>query len=145
MKQLLTEVPWQQLVAALVTCCSLIATLLVSRTNRWLREHLERERIASDKQISEIQERELRRSNATVKTLAEASSGAERVTLDSLLSNELEDFSLESSLPPSVPPPEFLPSTPTSRASSAARKHDWLDDEDVTELPFSPRSPRGSK
>lgn len=143
MKELLHEVPWQQLVAGLVTCCSLIASWILSRTNRWLRAHLERERIASDKQISEINERELRRSNATVKTLAEASSGAERVTLESLLPDELTDFSLESSLPPSAPPPAFLPSTPTSPASATRVRDDWLEDEDVTEIPY--RSPRGSK
>lgn len=123
---LLATVSWQPLLAALVSFCSLLSTLIVTRTNRWLRELLERERLASEKQLADMHERELLRSNATLRTLSESSANAERVTLESLLSNELRDFTLESSPTPydlsdevtalrhpsSYPPPEHRGSKP---------------------------------
>lgn len=102
---------------------------------------MEREKIASEKQIAEIHARELLRSNGTLRTLSEASASGERVTLESLLSDEQRDFSVPSSHEPFDPqrtPREFLPSRPISR-TPAGNRADWLEDEDVTEL----RSPRG--
>lgn len=155
MKQLLETVSWRPLLEALVTCCSLISTLLVSRANRWLRAHLEREKLANEKQIADMHERELLRSNATLRVLTETSASAERVTLESLLSNEQADFTLESSDAPSVPAPRAAtrpglgPLKPTSRASGSRRATDWSDDEDVTmQAPpstYPPPWPSGSK
>lgn len=156
MKQLLETVSWRPLLEALVTCCSLISTLLVSRANRWLRAHLEREKLANEKQIADMHERELLRSNATLRVLTETSASAERVTLSSLLENEQEDFSLESSDAPSRPAkpfgsthPGLGPLPPTSRTSGSRRAMGWDEGEDVTtQAPpstYPPPWPSGSK
>lgn len=151
MKQLLDTVSWQPLLAALVTCFSLLSTLLVSRTNRWLRVLLERERQASERQIAEIHERELQRHNETLRTLCASSEKGERTTLESLLSDERQDFSLESSHAPSPssPPREFIPPPHTSRASGSRRATDWSDDDERTvqrhPSSYPPFSPQGSK
>lgn len=154
MSQLLETVSWRPLVEALVTCCSLMSTLLVSRANRWLREHLEREKLANEKQIADMHDRELLRSNATLRTLTETSASAERVTLESLLSNEQADFSVLSSDAPSTPTPRAAtrpglgPPTPTSRTSGSRRSLDWSDDSEITaQAPISsypPPEPQGS-
>lgn len=154
MKQLLETVSWQPLIGALVTCCSLIATLLMSRTNRWLRKLLADEQLANEKQIAALHERELLRSNATLRVLTETSESAERVTLESLLSNERADFSVESSPEPSTwapseRPRDPAPLKPTSRASGSHKATDWSDDDEPTApAPISsypPPWPRESK
>lgn len=151
MKQLLDTVPWQPLLAALVTCFSLLSTLLVSRTNRWLRVLLERERQASERQIAEIHARELQRHNETLRTLCASSEKGERITLESLLSDERQDFSLESSHAPSQSSSrsEFIPPPPTSRASGSRKALDWTgDDEDTIQRhpsSYPPQWPLGSK
>lgn len=134
MQALLETASWQPLLAALVTFCSLLSTLLVSRTNRWLRVLLERERLASEKQIEEIHARELKRHNETLRTLCATSEQGERVTLESLLSDEQADFSLESSHEPSVANQnsEFIPPAPISRASGSRQAEDWDDAEERT-------------
>lgn len=157
MKALLDTVLSRPFIEALVTCCSLVGTLLVTRTNRWLRALLEHERIASEKQIADIHERELRRSNETLRILSQASEPAEPPTLESLLGDERQDFSLESSATRSFPWPKQNPATlpglgrltPTSKASGQHRATDWSGDDEITApAPISsypPPEPQGNK
>lgn len=151
MKQLLDTVSWQPLLAALVTCFSLLSTLLVSRTNRWLRVLLERERQASERQIAEIHERELLRHNETLRTLCASSERAGRTTLESLLSDEKGDFSVPSLHEPSPSSQrrEFIPPPPTSRASGSRKALDWSDDDERTvqrhPSSYPPFAPQGNK
>lgn len=159
MSQLLETVSWQPLIGALVTCSSLIATLIVTRANRWLRKLLELERQANEQQrtaeLTELHDRELKRHNETLRTLCSASETGERTTLESLLSDEQGDFSLQSSAEPSAssrrPPtnPGRAPPIVTSRASGSRRAVDWADDDEITEQrhpsSYPPPWPQGNK
>jgi hypothetical protein len=123
------------LVEALVTCSSLVATLIVLRTNRWLRVLLEREKVRNEQQITGIHSREMQRSNQTLRILSETYVNGERLTLEGLLANEQGDFSLESSHQPSdasLSSSSPAPLRPTSRASGA-RATDWDDSDDRTQ------------
>jgi ABC-type transporter Mla MlaB component len=127
------------LVEALVTCSSLVATLIVLRTNRWLRVLLEREKVRNEQQITSMHAREMQRSNQTLRTLSSAYALEERTTLEGLLGNEQGDFTVASAEPFELkqkpPPLDLGPLPPTSRASGT-RPTDWTgDDEDTTVLP----------
>ncbi len=128
-------------------CGSLVATLIARRTNRWLHTLLERERQDFESRLAQQRESEMRRHNLTLKTLSEAYSSAERVTLESLLANEREDFSLESSQGPSESPGSAWPPEKTPRRPSGTRATDWSDDDERTSLirPESDSKPRGSE
>lgn len=144
---LLDSLSSAQLVEALVTCGSLVATLLARRTNRWLHTLLERERQEFESRLAKQQENEMRRHNLTLRTVCETYSSAERVTLESLLANEREDFSLESSQAPSGESPEWLTrkTTPPPRMSGTRKAQDWSDDDERTALlDPSVSKPRGS-
>jgi hypothetical protein len=140
-------VSFRELVAALATCFSLASTYLVLRTNRWLREHLERERLLNERQIEENEqraeqrlsaerERAMRQHNETLRVLSSTYESGGRPMLDDLLPDERRDFSLMSSHEPSSNPNPILEPTqprPSSRASGMQRSSDWSDDEEGTE------------
>jgi len=134
----LDSASFAQLVQALITCCLLVGTLLARRTNRWLLVLLERERQEFESRLAQQRENEMRRHNATLRTLSESYAREERSTLESLLANERADFSLESSHPPSdSPPPEWLKrkTPPPSKSGGRPRaRADWSDDEERTSL-----------
>lgn len=102
-----------EFLAVLAGCWSVLSTLLAYRLRRWLTVHLENER-----------QREHVRHNETLRTLSAASEPTAPPTLESLLGDEKQDWSLESSNPPSAP-------------------LDWSDDENETEtLPGTPAAKR---
>ncbi len=126
------------LVEALVGCCFLAATWAARRTQRWLLELLERERLAFERQRELQREREIQRHNETLRTFAEASAIGEQPTLGSLLASAERDWSLESSPEPFVPP---HPAPPPRPSSAIPEPTDWSDDDLPTTTP-PPRSPR---
>ena len=129
------------LVEALVGCCFLAATWAAKRTQRWLVELLDRERLAYERALAEHRSSEIQRHNETLRTLSEASESAERVTLESLLDNAERDFSLESSRSRFDPPSRGAAPLDLSRPREVSMQPaDWSDDEEVTTVPATPAS-----
>jgi len=101
--ELTQQLSARECVELLATCCSLTITFVVRRTNRWLREHSERERRRAEKARLDDRQREFYRSKETVRTMFEASQIGSALTLDELLANTELDFSTRSSEAPSGP------------------------------------------
>lgn len=132
--------PLTQWFEPLVTFCSLLGMWLLYRTNRWLAEHLERERTRYDahkrkrKELATKQrEREIARQNELLRVISEAYAHGEPHTLDDLLSHAERDFTLRSSRTPSgyperrSKPPSYRRTIPPSPPPRSERDEDWED------------------
>jgi hypothetical protein len=109
-QELTQQLSAREYVELLATCCSLTITFVVRRTNRWLREHSERERQRAEQaKLDDLQrrlddrQREFYRQKETVRTMFEASQIGSALTLEELLDNTELDFSTRSSGAPSAP------------------------------------------
>jgi hypothetical protein len=102
-QELTQQLSAREYVELLATCCSLTITFVVRRTNRWLREHSERERQRAEKTRLDDRQREFYRQKETVRTMFEASQIGSALTLEELLANTELDFDTRSSGAPSAP------------------------------------------
>jgi hypothetical protein len=101
--QLSAQLSAREFVELLATCCSLTITFVVRRTNRWLREHSERERLRAEKTRLDDTQREFFRHKETVRIGYESLSIAQPLTFDELQSNSEVDWSIRSSVEPPAP------------------------------------------
>lgn len=137
---------WRPLAEAFVACGLLALNWAAQRTKRWLLEHLDREKLKLEEMLTRQRVDEMRRHKETLIILSKACAPAEPPTLESLLANERQDFSLESL------PESFTPPTPMSRRSPIGGEPtrlrverspepiDWSDDEEITTVPETPHS-----
>jgi len=93
----------RECVELLATCCSLTIAFVVRRTNRWLREHSERERLRAEKLRLDDTQREFFRHKETVRIGYESLSIAQPLTFDELLTNSEADWSIKLSEGPRGP------------------------------------------
>ena len=110
-QELSRELSLRECLELLLTCVSLTSRFVLRRTNRWLRELLERERLLAEKSRLDDRQREFYRQKETVRTLFEASQIGSALTLDELLANTELDFSVKSSATPSDPPASLTTQT----------------------------------